>query len=163
MDISSEIRAEVSKYRSCDDLLRHGGISIDALDRQAFGFSDTDIKTLMPEQLHIKWKDDLANVLWEVNKSGLTKQAWARKVDLSQPIDVSYEKNKFYIEDGHHRYYAAKILKKPLNVNLSIEMNPIKVLAPNLGYDEFNCMVYKQVMGINEMIGDEIKNLNKKY
>jgi hypothetical protein len=161
INLSQEIKAEVSKYKSCDDLLRHGGISTEALDRQAFGFSDSDIKTLMPEQLHIKWKDDYENVLWEVNKSGLTKQAWARKVDLSQPIDVSYEKNKFYIEDGHHRYYAAKVLKKPLNVNLSIEMNPIKAIAPNLGYDEFHCVVYKQVMGLNEIINGEINKLDE--
>ena len=37
---------------------------------------------------------------------------WAKGVDLTEPIDVSFEKNSFYIEDGHHRYYAAKILNK---------------------------------------------------
>jgi hypothetical protein len=43
------------------------------------------------------------------------------KINLSEPIDISYESNgyglKFYLEDGHHRYFAAKTLNKTLNVN----------------------------------------------
>jgi hypothetical protein len=38
-----------------------------------------------------------------------------KKINLSEPIDISYESNgyglKFYLEDGHHRYFAAKTLK----------------------------------------------------
>ena len=95
-------------------------------------------------KLNIKWKDDFDNVKWEVNKSGLTPKAWSSKIDLSEPIDVSFEKGKFYIEDGHHRYYAAKTLNKMLDVNLEIKDNPITKLS-NLGYDEFHRCLFKQI------------------
>ena len=154
--ITPEIEQEVSRFNTSEELLRSGGISIEALDRAAFGFDDEDIKTLMPNQLHIKWRDDYSNVLWEIQKSGLTKKAWASKINLSEPIDVCYEKNKFYIEDGHHRYYAAKVLNKPLNVNLEIKMNPIVALAPKLSYDDFHREVFNQVKGnvMNEVINN---------
>jgi ParB-like chromosome segregation protein Spo0J len=71
---------------------------------------------------------------------------WGNEINLTEPIDVSYENNRFYIEDGHHRYYAAKILNKPLNVNLEIKMNPITKLAPSLSYDDFHRCIFKQVM-----------------
>ena len=37
---------------------------------------------------------------------------------------------------------AAKILKKPLNVNLEIEVNPITTIAPDMGYDEFHRHIF---------------------
>lgn len=167
INITPEIKQELSRFKTSEELLRSGGISIPALDRAAFGFSDEDIKTLMPSQLNIKWKNDLANVLYEIQKSGLSKKQWAVRVDLSQPIEVAFEKNRFYIEDGHHRYYAAKILNKPLNVDLTIEMNPIKALAPKLGYDEFHRQVFDEVMSgenkINEIISDEIQGAKIYY
>ncbi len=135
--ITKEIEDEVNKFNTSEELLRSGGISIEALDIAAHGFSSDDIKTLKPEQLNIKWRGDLENVKYEIEhlfkKSNLPRSKfiknWAEKVSLEEPIDVSYEKNKFYIEDGHHRYYAAKILNKPLNVNLEIKMNPIKKVS----------------------------------
>ena len=144
-----DLEKELSKFKSDEDLLRNGGISIELLDRLAHGFSEEDIKTLAPNQLKIKWKDDLENVKWEINKSGLSPKQWASKVNLSEPIDVSYwedskHKRGFYIEDGHHRYMAAKILNKLLNVNLEIKVNPIKTIAPNMGYDEFHRYVYSK-------------------
>lgn len=144
----SDLKKELSKFESDEDFLRGGGISIKTLDRLAHGFSEGDIKTIQPKLLKIRWVDDLENVKWEINKSELKPKQWAFKVDLSEPIDVSYwEDDKhnigFYIEDGHHRYMAAKILNKPLNVNLKIKVNPIKTIAPNMGYDEFHRCVFK--------------------
>jgi len=149
VQITQEIFDEVNNFNSDEELLRSGGISIDALDRAAFGFSSEDIKSLMPNKLNIKWRDDLDNVKWEIKKSGLSPKKWALSVDLSEPIDVSYWKDEnhkegFYIEDGHHRYAAAKILNKTLNVNLEIKVNPIIKLAPNLSYDDFHrCVFFK--------------------
>jgi hypothetical protein len=158
-----DLKKELSKFKSDEDLLRSGGISIELLDRLAHGFSEEDIKTLNPNQLKIKWKDDLENVKWEISKSGLTPKQWAFKVDLSESIDVSYwEDNKhkkdFYIEDGHHRYMAAKILNKPLNVNLDIEVNPIKIIAPNMGYDEFHRYIFKSFK--SDKLNEELINNN---
>lgn len=143
-----DLKKELSKFKTDEELLRSGGISIETLDRLAFGFSSEDIKTINPNDLKVKWKDDLENVKWEINKSGLTPKQWASKINLSEPIEVSYwgdNKHKigFYIEDGHHRYMAAKILNKPLNVNLEIKVNSISTINPNLGYDDFNRYIFK--------------------
>jgi hypothetical protein len=152
--LTDEIISEVKKFKTAEDLLRSGGLSTSALDRAAFGFSAEDIKTLMPNQLKIKWNDDLEGVKHEIeflrqhsggNSLSNVMKIWAKGADLKNPIDVSYEKNAFYIEDGHHRYYAAKILNKPLNINLEIKMNPIVKLAPSLSYDDFHRCVFNQV------------------
>jgi hypothetical protein len=148
IEITDEIVNEVRQFNTSEELLRSGGISIEALDRAAFGFSSDDIKTLQPHQLHIKWKDDAENVKFEIKKSSSNAKEWATKINLQEPIDVSYEKEKFYVEDGHHRYFAAKILGKPLNVNLEIKMNPIIKLAPDLEYDDFHRCVFQQVKNL---------------
>jgi hypothetical protein len=143
----NDLKGELSKFKTDEELLRNGGISIETLDRLAHGFSEEDIKTINPNDLKIKWKDDLENVKYEIKQSGLTPKQWASKIKLTEPIDVSYwedgkYKKGFYIEDGHHRYMAAKILKKPLNINLEIKVNPIKTIAPHMGYDEFHRYIF---------------------
>ena len=147
--VTQEIADEISKFNSSEELLRAGGISDDALDKAAFGFTKDDIKTLMPNQLKIKWKGDWQGVLWqqrEYAKRGMSKVDWAKKINLSEPIDVVYEKGDFYVDDGHHRTYAAKILNKPLNVNLEIRDNPIlKLGIPD--YDQYHRCAFKKVKG----------------
>lgn len=145
--ITPEIAAEVSNFNSDEELLRNGGISNDALDRAAFGFTEDSLKTLMPNQLKIKWKDDWNNVKAEVRDSekiGISKLEWAKKINLAEPIDVIYENGKFYIDDGHHRTYAAKILKKPLNINLQIKDNPFKYLGV-FDYDQYHRCVFNKI------------------
>ena len=160
--ISEEIKNYINKFNTDEEFLRGGGLPVNMLDRIAFGFADEDIKTLKPKQLNVKWKDDLNNIVWEIKKSGLSQKEWANKVDLTEPIDVSYEKNKFYIEDGHHRYCAAKILGKDLNVNLEINMNPTEKIAPGLGYDNLCRCLFKQVKndganeGVNSIMMDQL-------
>ena len=99
-------------------------VSVEEADRAAFGFARGDIKTLKPEQLSVKWEKDYENAIEEQEDSGLSKEAWAKNINLTEPIDVIYEDGKFKIDDGHHRYYAAKILNKPLNVSLDIKDKP---------------------------------------
>ena len=152
--LTEDIIHEVTDFNTSEELLRAGGLTTETLDRAAFGFADEDIKTLMPEQLSIKWKEDYSNVKWEVDKwvkkYGMTMKDWASDIDLSEPIDVSYGKDKnfkkkFFIEDGHHRFYAAKILNKSLNVKLEILINPIEELMPGIGYDNFHRCLFNQV------------------
>ncbi len=152
IQLTQEIINYVLDYVTDENLLRSGGVPIELLDKAAYGFSADSIKTLKPEQLKIRWKDDLDNVKWEIEKQGLTDKQWAQYIDLSEPIDVEYWKDDkegfeegFYISDGHHRYYAAKILGVPLNVNLEIKVNPITKIAPGLGYDDFHRCLFKQV------------------
>ena len=153
--LTKEIIDEVNKFTSSEQLLRSGGISTEALDRAAFGFSDKDIKTLMPNQLKIKWLDDLENVKYEIKHKKLNPMVWAKTINLSEPIEVSYWEDKshkrgFYIEDGHHRYYAAKVLNKPLNVELTIKVNPIITLGQGLSYDNFHRCIFNQVKNTTE-------------
>ena len=144
-----DLKAELSAFKTDEELLRSGGISNKLLDRIAFGFYVDDIQQLMPSELKIKWVDDLDNVEWEIKQSGLSNIKWASKINLSEPIDVSYWEDEdhergFYIEDGHHRYMAAKILNKPLNIELEIKINPIKTISTNLGYDELHRYIFKK-------------------
>ena len=105
-------------------------VPIEAVDRVAFGFAEEDVKTLNPDQLtNIKWSQDYLNVIEEQKRSGLSPKDWAQTIDLSEPIDVVYEEGHFWIDDGHHRYYAALILDKPLNVSVTIKDKPHKVIV----------------------------------
>lgn len=144
-----DLKQEILEFNTDEELLRSGGISIETLDRLAHGFSEDDIKRLHPKDLKIRWIDDLENVEYEIKQSGLTPKEWAKNIDLKEPIEVDYwEDTKdgyekgFYIQDGHHRYMAAKILNKILNVDLKIKINPFKELAPNMRYDDFHRYVF---------------------
>ena len=143
IEYTEEIANEARKYNSDEELLRSGGFSIEALDRAAFGFADSDIKTLMPNQLKIKWKQDWENVKQEQLNSGLSKLQYAKKINLTEPIDVVYERGNFYVDDGHHRLFAARVLNKPLNVNLTIEESPLKYLGYD--YDQYHRCVFNIV------------------
>lgn len=144
LPVNNEVVEYVKQFNTDEELLRKGGLPTEMLDRLAFGFSESDITELSPTQLKIKWKDDIENVKWEVKKSGLVPKIWSSKINLLEPIDVSFEKGKFYIEDGHHRYFAAKTLNKKLKVSLEIKSNPIIKLS-NLGYDDFHRCLFKQI------------------
>lgn len=135
--------SEAGNHETSESLLRGGGFSTEALDLAAFGVSNQTVTTMMPGELSIKWKDDMLNPPEQQRVSGLSKKGWAETVDLTQPIDVSFDGKKFYIEDGHHRYYAAKILGKPLNVNLEITASPIPAIS-KLGYDQFHRSIFDQ-------------------
>jgi hypothetical protein len=92
-------------------------------------------------------------------KKRFNSKKWSEKINLSEPIDISYESNgyglKFYLEDGHHRYFA-ETLNKTLNVNL--EANPITKITNKLGYDEFHRCLFKQIKQ-NELISKLLRNL----
>ena len=102
---------------------------IDDLHREAFGVAEPDVKRLKPSELNIKWTDDIENVEYEIKNSGKTRKGWAKDIDLSEPIDVILEDGIYKIDDGHHRYTAAKILGKDLPVDLRINDQPFVGLA----------------------------------
>ena len=94
---------EARQFDSAESFLRAGGLSISTLDNAAFGFTSDDIIEIWPSNIRIKWRDDLINVLYEIKHSGLSRKKWAEKVSLETPVEISYEKSRFYLEDGHHR------------------------------------------------------------
>jgi hypothetical protein len=100
----------------------------DELDRRAFGFAVGDIVTLMPDQIGIQYPGDLENPEGAIEGMG-DPVAWAKSVSLRQPIDVTYRKGQFWVEDGHHRWTAARIRNKPLRCKVvKIDDNPILAL-----------------------------------
>ena len=132
----------VNNYDNYIDLLKKGGFDYDLIDIFCFGFSDETLNKIDPKILKIIWKDDLENVKYEISKSGLSLKKWSEKIDLSEPIDVDFNGKNFILQDGHHRYVAAKTLNKMLNMNLTIKANPLKKIG-NINYDEFHELMFK--------------------
>ena len=148
---------EMRPYGTPEEFLRSGGFSIEALDRAAFGFCDTDIKRKRAKEIKIRWKDDRENALYQMQRSGKGPKGWARSVDLTTPVEVSYKsldgkEPQFYIEDGHHRHLAATILDTELNVELSIEISPGHVLYPDMSYDDFHRDMFRRMENMNESV-----------
>lgn len=137
VNLTQEVIKFVSTFDTLESFFRAGGLSVEMLDRLAFGFCDTDITRLPAKQLKIKWKEDWGNVKWEVGKSKLTPKEWSKKIDLSDPIDVVYEKNNFYVDDGHHRTYAGKVLGVDLPVSLTIKQSPTETL----GFSDYDSLI----------------------
>jgi len=96
-------------------------LDVNYVDLLAFGCSEESIvaEGVHPNELNIRWEDDMENPKEQIRifiKNGGTEKEWAESVDLSDPIELSHKDGKLYIEDGHHRYTAAKILNKRLAV-----------------------------------------------
>ena len=103
-------------------------------DKIAFGFSVDDVITLPVKELKVKYKEDMKNT-----KSDM--KTYFKDVPLSKlpPIEVSYDKGNFYIEDGHHRYvYAKQQGIKEVKVKIEdIKDNPILAL----GFDSIDDII----------------------
>jgi hypothetical protein len=101
-------------------------VDIAVLDRLAFGVNDGDLITVRPDQVRIRYPCDLENPEARFAKDGM---AWARSVDLSEPIDLSVAEDGGYdLEDGHHRWFAATRTHRPLTAVLRIKGNPVRRL-----------------------------------
>jgi hypothetical protein len=103
-------------------------MEIDALDFMAFGVTGGQVVSLSPAQINIRYGCDLENPEAMFKKKGMS---WAQSVDLSEPVDVSVDdKGDFYLEDGHHRWFAAGKTARQLSAKLEIKGRPIeKILA----------------------------------
>lgn len=143
LEIPKNVIAFLKKFDNDEQLLRSGGLPNDMLDEWAFGFTE-NLNSINPDHISIKWVDDLENVKYEIKKSGLSNVEWSKNIDLSEPIDVDYVDDKFILQDGHHRYFAAKTLGELLPMNLEIKMNPISKLS-KMDYDQFHRCIWKQV------------------
>ena len=99
-------------------------MDIDELDRLAFGVAGGDQLELDPSQIRIKYPDDLINPQHRLKTEGM---AWARSVDLSEPVDISVnEAGEFELEDGHHRWTAAGLTGRKLQAIIEIKGNPVR-------------------------------------
>ncbi len=148
LDLTDEVIEFVRKFDSDEELLRAGGLPTGMFDMLAYGFNE-ELDTITPDKLKIKWHTDLEQVEHEIEQSGLTAEKYSLRIDITEPIDVSYEKNEygtgFFVEDGHHRYFAAKTRGKSLKMNLTIKDSPTE----KLGYSNYDvCMrcIYAQAI-----------------
>lgn len=103
-------------------------MDIDELDRMAFGVVGGQQVDLAPADIHIRYHCDLENPQALFEAKGM---AWAHSVDLSEPIEVSVDdRGDFYLEDGHHRWFAAGKTGRRLKATVEIKGKPIeKILA----------------------------------
>ena len=78
-----------------------------------------EVTKIMPSELKPLSQTELNGAISSQKESGKSEEEWAKSVDLSEPIKATiYSDGEIKIQNGHHRYLAAKILNKPLNVEL---------------------------------------------
>lgn len=99
-------------------------MDVDDLDRMAYGHVSGDIIKLSPDQIKIIWPGDLENPEYKFKQGGMN---WVNSVDFSEPIEVSINQDgEYQLEDGHHRWFAAKKLGRDLDAVLEIKGKPIE-------------------------------------
>lgn len=96
----------------------------DELDKLAFGHNDGEITNIKIDDINLIY-DDIENAEYKFEKGGMN---WVKSVKFDEPIQVSIDENgKINLEDGHHRYFAAKKLgKKEINAEIELKGNPIR-------------------------------------
>jgi hypothetical protein len=115
--------AEERHLYTRDELER---MDIDQLDRMAFGVASGDVVVLSPNQIKIKYPDDLENPAYRYGKEGMH---WVLSVDFSEPVDVSInDRGEYELEDGHHRWFAARKLGKKLHARVEVKANTINYI-----------------------------------
>lgn len=108
----------MKKYTE-DELIN---MEIDVLDKIAFGFTSGQIIDIKPKDIKL-YLPDIENAEYRFKNEGMK---WVMSVDLTEPISISIKQDgKFYLEDGHHRYFCAKKLGKDLKAEIDIKGNPV--------------------------------------
>lgn len=98
----------------------------DELDAIAFGCRNGEVKTLKPSAIRIKYPCDLENPQHRFEQEGM---AWVRSVSLDKPVSVSVDDNGvFWLEDGHHRWFAATKRRVQLQAEIEIKGNPVRAI-----------------------------------
>jgi hypothetical protein len=115
-----------------DELLE---LDWDELCELAYGVKTGDIIQLDPRKIKIKYTD-MENPQDLFNKYGM---AWVRTVKFDEPVQVSlgfdgnHTKEDWYLEDGHHRVFAARKLKMP-TITAEVERINLKAVEKLLGF-----------------------------
>jgi hypothetical protein len=116
-------------------------IDWDDLCKMAYGVKDGDIIQLDPKKIKIK-HPDMENPEYRFQKYGMK---WVRSVNFDEPIKVSLglrapieledenTKADWYLEDGHHRLFAALKLKMPY-ITAEVETINLRAVEKLLGY-----------------------------
>lgn len=107
----------------------------DELCMMAYGVKNDDIIQLDPKKIKIKYTD-MENPQHLFDTYGMK---WVRSVKFDEPVQVSLgidgksTKEDWYLEDGHHRVFAARKLKMPY-INAQVERINLKAVEKLLGF-----------------------------
>lgn len=98
----------------------------DTLDRWAFGVVGDEVLRLNPGELTIVYADDLANARYQADRHPGGSLRWARQVSLKEPVDVIVDdQGRRLLDDGHHRYLAARLSGRTLLARMAVKGRPI--------------------------------------
>jgi hypothetical protein len=99
------------------------------LDRVAFGFASGDVLDVPINAIHIRYAGDLEQAQTDLRRGGGWDVARARQYSGAPPVEAALRDGRLELEDGHHRYVAARILGRPiLRARVTIHDNPINVI-----------------------------------
>lgn len=133
-------------------------VDTDVLDRAAYGHVDGEIIRLTPSDIHIRFNGDLENPQDKFDREGMR---WVRSVDFSEPVEISIGRDGlFYLEDGHHRWFAASKLKRKIKAEIvRIDGNPIDVILNRRSSSSLNeAYVWKlNIMGMTEALNHQLR------
>jgi len=76
-------------------------------DKIAFGISIDEVIKLKLKDINIKYKGDLDNAIHKIDNENKFGKHFKDDFKNLPPIDVIFQNEKFYLDDGHHRYYYA--------------------------------------------------------
>jgi hypothetical protein len=97
-------------------------LSTAQLDREAFGFVSGEMLAVPVDEIHIKYKGDLENAESEITTVTLARRLLDRRIS----VEISLRHGRLELEDGHHRYVAAKMVgRKTLDAFVDIHDDPI--------------------------------------
>jgi hypothetical protein len=106
-------------------------MDIEDLDVMAFGVKSGEVKEIAPQDIKIKYDGDIECAEDKLQSGG---RAWAESVDLSEPVLISVDENgAFILEDGHHRYVAAKATGRPLIAEFEVKGSPVRAILKRQG------------------------------
>lgn len=111
-------------------------VDIDKLDRWAFGVIGDEIIKLDPKDVTIVHQADLENAKHQASRYSGGPKIWGASVSLGDPVDVSVTRHgEFVLEDGHHRYLAAKLTGRKLKAKVTVKGKPIEHLLKEAKLD----------------------------
>lgn len=109
-------------------------VDVDTLDRWAFGVAGDEVLRVDPDELTVVHADDLANAQHQADRHPGGPVRWARRVSLKEPVDVIVDdRGEFLLDDGHHRYLAARLSGRKLSAKIVVKGRPIERLLERAG------------------------------
>lgn len=104
-------------------------LSVSEIQNEIYGWNEDTVTLLDPDQIFVHEDcNDLDSIYHAVEKFD-SEFLWAKDFvghSLVEPIEVSYcEDGKFHIEDGHHQWYASKILGIPIKAKVTVKRNTL--------------------------------------